>query len=145
MGALGLGDGPLLNRFGRGRQPRRHRHGDLALLDGLDEFGRGVIDALPRRVARSACDTFSIERAAFEHDAILHLVAVPVARRASGSPAWPRPCRAAIHRVPAVEVQRQHERQRVVAVEFEELAARFRRPRTPGSDSGRRESCLRKS
>ena len=31
----------------------------------------------------------------------------------------------------AVDVEGQHERQRIVALEFEELAARFRRPHTP--------------
>jgi hypothetical protein len=43
MGTRRVSDGAPLHLLGRGRQPRRDRHRDVAAVDGLDEFGRSVI------------------------------------------------------------------------------------------------------
>ena len=43
MGALGFGDGLALNRFGGGRQPSRHRHGNGPAVDRLDKGRRRLV------------------------------------------------------------------------------------------------------
>ena len=118
MSTSGIGYGLALDGLRRRREPRRHRHLDLALLDGADELGRRIIPH-HRCVRRCARRYVEPRRERLPIKMQICILTLPVAavlqRLQPGNDHAPL----RFIEVPAMEILRQHEAQGIAAVVFD--------------------------